>query len=543
MTWFQNWKVGTKLVAGFVMVSALAVLVGGIGSRKIHLVDDEDTKLYEKITVPLGELAEMSVAFQRVRISLRDAVEAHDPGEVAGFKNEIAKYRELMTQKGALVEKTLLTAEGRGLYREFLAARKVYGAIIERIYLLDGADQNREAVALLRGEGKAAATHEQDLLDRLIQAKVQQGRLTSENNSRVANDASRFMIVLSLFGMGLAAALGLIISKMITRPLSQAVSAAQRLAAGDLTVAITVTGRDETGLLLAAMRDMVANLRELIVQTVAVSGGVAAGATQLHATAEQIATSAEEVASQTDTVATASEEMAATSSDIARNCLAAAEASDQSTASATSGARVIRETIDSMVRITQRVRQTARTVESLGSSSEKIGDIVGTIEDIADQTNLLALNAAIEAARAGEQGRGFAVVADEVRALADRTTRATKEIGAMIKTIQLETNGAVRSMEEGVLEAEEGALSAQRSGEAMKEIQGRISEVTMQVSQIATAAEQQTATTGEVTSNIQQITEVVQLSARGAEETASGAALLAQQAVDLQELVRHFKIA
>jgi methyl-accepting chemotaxis protein len=203
----------------------------------------------------------------------------------------------------------------------------------------------------------------------------------------------------------------------------------------------------------------------------------------------------------------------------------------------------VQETITGMNIIADRVRQTSRTIEALGSRSEQIGDIVGTIEDIADQTNLLALNAAIEAARAGEQGRGFAVVADEVRALAERTTKATREIGEMIKAIQNETREAVKAMEEGVNEVEKGATSSQKSGLALEEILGRINEVSMQVNQIATAAEEQTATTGEVTSNIQQITEVVHQTARGAEETASAAAQLAEQAQGLQNLVRQFKLS
>lgn len=219
------------------------------------------------------------------------------------------------------------------------------------------------------------------------------------------------------------------------------------------------------------------------------------------------------------------------------------ETSNRSSASANIGASIVKETIQGMGKIAEKVKGTAFTVESLGARSEQIGEIVGTIEDIADQTNLLAFNAAIEAARAGEQGRGFAVVADEVRALAERTTKSTKEISSMIKAIQTETKAAVRAMEDGVLEVEKGAELSQRSGHALDEILSEINEVTMQINQIATASEEQTATTSEITSNIHQVTDVVHQTANGAEETSAAAARLYEQAVQLQRLVNRFKVA
>jgi methyl-accepting chemotaxis protein len=198
--------------------------------------------------------------------------------------------------------------------------------------------------------------------------------------------------------------------------------------------------------------------------------------------------------------------------------------------------------VDGMSRIADKVRSSAGAVEQLGIRSEQIGQIVGTIEDIADQTNLLALNAAIEAARAGEQGRGFAVVADEVRALAERTTRATREIGEMIKNIQSETRQAVKAMEEGVEEVERGTTGASRSGQALEMILEQISEVTSQVSQIATAAEEQTATTREISNNIHSISDTVLMSARSSEEMSMSSSRLSQLSVDLQDLVRRFRL-
>ena len=241
-------------------------------------------------------------------------------------------------------------------------------------------------------------------------------------------------------------------------------------------------------------------------------------------------------------MATAGEEMAATSGDIAHNCQMAADGARLVSDEAMKGSSIIQASIQVMGHISERVSATAATVDTLGQRSDQIGQIIGTIEDIADQTNLLALNAAIEAARAGEQGRGFAVVADEVRALAERTTKATREIGEMIKAIQSGTKGAVEEIKESVAEVEKGTENSVRSGEALEEIIQKVTEVTMQINCIVTAAEEQTATTGEISQNIQRVTAVIHQNTRGATETAAAAATLSLQSEQLQRLVGRFKL-
>ena len=543
MKTFKNLKVGTKLIAGFILVALVALVIGTVGISKIRQIDAEDTKLYEKVTAPLGDLANIAVLFQRTRINLRDAVETRDPAERQLYIDTIAKLRQSITEKSAQFEKNIISEKARTTFNEFKESRVAYATLSDRVLQLSAAQRDAEAVALLKGDAKKAALHEQELLDRLLASKEEQAKATSDNNTLVANSASRVMTVLVVLGALLAVGLGLFISRTITLPLADAVALANRLASGDLSADLEADSQDEIGQLMTALHGMVLSLRQLVSQTVAISSGIATASAQLHSTSEQIATGAEEVAAQVGSVATASEQMSATSSDIARNCTAAADASHKSTDAATSGAGIVQETIAGMAVIADRVRASSLTVAALGASSEQIGEIVGTIEDIADQTNLLALNAAIEAARAGDQGRGFAVVADEVRNLAERTTKATKEIAGMIKAIQKETGAAVHAMNEGVREVEQGTASARRSGEALDDIMNRINEAALQVSQIATAAEEQTATTGEVTSNIQQITAVVVQTAKGAEETASAAAQLAGQASELQALVGQFRLS
>jgi methyl-accepting chemotaxis protein len=299
-----------------------------------------------------------------------------------------------------------------------------------------------------------------------------------------------------------------VIKTIIIRPLRTIANKMQHVADGDLSSEIEINRNDEIGELAGSINTAVDKMRTTLTTVLESSCQVATAVGTVYATSEQMAIGAEEVAVQASTVATAGEEMAATSCDIANNCQMAAEGSRVATDEANRGAEIVLNSINIMSRIADRVRASAQTVANLGARSDQIGEIVGTIEDIADQTNLLALNAAIEAARAGEQGRGFAVVADEVRALAERTTRATHEISGMIKTIQKETKDAVSAMNEGVLEVEQGTEQATHSGKALERILDQINSLGMQVNQIATAAEEQTATTSEISSNMIRINDI-----------------------------------
>jgi len=365
----------------------------------------------------------------------------------------------------------------------------------------------------------------------------------SDELNATADGIRNFILAASLV---FAVLLGVVIFTAIRRflaPLRDTAGILEQIASGDLTVQPAVTSNDEIGTMQRACSNMVRRLNETLRATAENAGQVAAAARQMRTTSEQMASGSEEVAAQTTTVATAGEEMAATSGDIARSCLMAAEGARQANQTTLEGAKVVERTVAVMVRIAERVKTSADTVASLGARSEQVGTIINTIEEIADQTNLLALNAAIEAARAGEQGRGFAVVADEVRALAERTTKATREIDAMIKAIQGDTRQAVDAMVQGVTEVENGTGEAARSGKALEDIQEKINAVTLQVNQIATAAEEQTSTTNEISGNMQRITEVVSCSTQGARDSAAAASHLAGLSEELQRLVGQFKLA
>ncbi|OGT97084.1 MAG: chemotaxis protein [Geobacteraceae bacterium GWB2_52_12] len=352
--------------------------------------------------------------------------------------------------------------------------------------------------------------------------------------------------VIGIFGVILMTAV--VISRMVIHrlfiPLNRMHDLLKDIAEGegDLTRRLDYCKPDEIGDMSSSFNLFMHKLHGIISNVAQITGQLASAALQVQATSRQIDLGTQQVASRTIGIATATEEMAATSSNISHNCTTAASEARSAMDSAMDGSRVVEKTIANIETIAHRVTTAAVTVERLGKRSDEIGEIVGTIEDIADQTNLLALNAAIEAARAGEQGRGFAVVADEVRALAERTTKATRMIDEMISSVQKETVSAVGSMKQGVDEVAIGLTEARRSGEVLSEILNQIDTVTGQLNQIATAAGQQTATNHDISDSMHRITEVVQESAQGTRESASAAEQLNALARELQSLVGQFRL-
>jgi methyl-accepting chemotaxis protein len=362
----------------------------------------------------------------------------------------------------------------------------------------------------------------------------------------VASNHQAVTTILTIAGVAtlVAALLATFITLGIVRPVKAMVASLRDIAEGegDLTARVEAKSRDELGDLANWVNTFIAKVHDIIFEVATATDEVASGATEIAASAEEMAAGIEEQSAQVDQVTTAMEEMSTSVVQVADKARDAATSADESGKVAGNGGEIVQQTIDGMNSISEAVSAGAASVTELGRRGEQIGQIIGVINDIADQTNLLALNAAIEAARAGEHGRGFAVVADEVRKLAERTQQATEEVTSSIKEIQDETGEAVKRMDDGIEQVKAGVDHAEQAGDSLRLIVTNAQDLSQMVASIAAVTEQQSAAAEQVSRNVENIASVSRESAQGASQAASAAAQMSGKAEQLRQIVSQFKL-
>ncbi len=328
----------------------------------------------------------------------------------------------------------------------------------------------------------------------------------------------------------------------VIHPIKESSKALDKIAQGNLTVRMDGDYKGDYGLIKESINGLAQSFNDALANVAEAVASTSLMGNEISSSSEQMAAGAQEQSSQTSEVAATVEEMTKTIYETTKNSLKVAEAAKISGVIARQGGNVVNETIEGMNLVAEVVKDSAEKIQALGKSSDQIGEIAQVIDEIADQTNLLALNAAIEAARAGEQGRGFAVVADEVRKLAERTTKATKEIEAMIKQIQKDTSDAVMAMHKGTLEVENGKELADKAGQALSEIIKGADEVVELSGQVAAASEEQSAAAEQISQNVESINAVTRETASGIHQIAKSAENLNQLTDKLQQLISRFLI-
>jgi methyl-accepting chemotaxis protein len=529
----------TKMAMGFGLTLALLASTGGFSHyTTTHLASaaqDVENDMKKK---------DLATA---IDVAVRRQIWAANYFTFTGEKVALQRYKEAKQDAAAeitQISKLLNTDIGRRLLDDVQQAADQLSALTDKQIALRQAGRNYQATDL--AFGPQATEVMKGLTDAVTALEVREDQRAE--SSRAAEQAAqstneRMMLIFVAAGLAIGALAALLMARSIAGAIARMLITIEQIAGNNLAIVdMEVTSSDELGQAGVALNRMKNNLREMIQAIAGTAEHVASASEEISASANQQSQSAETQKDQATQVATAMQEMSSTVLQVSENSNKAAEASRKAAETARHGGTIVQDTLGKMRVIAESVGGTARKMEELGKSSDQIGRIIAVIDDIADQTNLLALNAAIEAARAGEQGRGFAVVADEVRKLAERTTTATKEIAQMIKNIQDETRAAVTAMEAGSRQVEAGVKSTAEAGESLKEIIQMAEEVGEMITHIATAATEQSAASEEVNQNMDQIAKLVKESAVGAQQSAKACQDLSGLALDLQKMVGNFDL-
>ncbi|MBV4473482.1 methyl-accepting chemotaxis protein [Pseudomonas botevensis] len=538
----RNLNIAPRAFLGFAFIALLVIVLGVFAVNRMSIIRQASIDMETNQLPSVGYLGVVTENVLRMRIlSFRVLV-----------NREPASLQEAQTRIGVLVDKVrgaqasyaALPAGGEeaAQYKAFAATLENYLQAQSQMLELSRQDKVEEMRTLINTRIKEGTDQMGEQLNKLIAINTADAKTASAQAGEHFDSAITGIIIVAVIAALATVLLALLLTRSIVNPLNRAVQAAQTIAGGNLSKTIEVDGKDEPARLLEALAAMQTNLRKTIEQ-------IAGSATQLGAAAEELSAVTEEAArgvqQQNDEIeqaATAVNEMTAAVEEVARNAVSTSEASNQSNHAAREGRDQVVKTVDAIQTMTRDVQNTAQMIEGLAAQGRDIGKVLDVIRAIAEQTNLLALNAAIEAARAGEAGRGFAVVADEVRALAHRTAQSTQEIEKMVAGIQNGTGEAVESMQQSNQRTQSTLEMARAAGIALEQITQSINLINERNLVIASASEEQAQVSREVDRNLVNIRDLATQSAAGANQTSAATHELSRLAVDLNAMVARFVI-
>ena len=546
MSWLHDAKLSTKLITAFGLCAFITLGVGALGSQGVAKLSSNLKLVFSNNLVSVANTTDTknkAVGQNRDLYRLYLATTANAPQAqkdqyLAAMKdNQLASEKAFKTYRA-----TPLADDERIAGDEMEREWPVYQAFVQRYVTMMAAGDVENGRALLLGDLQNSYRKIMDQLTVIIESnnrQIGEGAQEAGVMEASANTALYTGITLAFIA---AIALGLFMSRLISRPIATAVTSAQRIAQGDLTQRIVSTGRDEAGQLLGALSDMQTSLKGTIQQIASASDQLASAAEELSAVTE---TGSRGLVRQNDEIqqaATAVTEMTSAVEEVARNAVSTSEASRSTSQQATTGRDKARDAVSAINSATTEIAASTTMVQDLAVQVRDIGKVLDVIRGIAEQTNLLALNAAIEAARAGEQGRGFAVVADEVRALAARTQASTGEIEGMINSVQTSADQAVKAMGKSQSLVNDTQSLAQATGEALEVIADGISQINERNMVIASASEEQANVAREVDRNLVNIQDLSTQTAAGAHQTNASTQELSNLALSFNTLVSRFKL-
>ena len=538
----RNMSIAPRAFLGFAFIAVLVIGLGFFALNRISVIRQATTDMESNQLPSVGYLGNMLENTLRLRITSFRTLVNREP---AALRETDGRIAELIGKlQDAKKNYAALPAEGEELavYRQFEATLATFLDVQAQVLDLSRQEKMEEMRNLINTRMKEATDLMGVQLNQLITINKQSAAEAAVVSRQQYDGANFGVISVSVIAALMTILLAWLLTKSIVNPLSRAVRVAEEIAAGDLTRPIEVDGKDEATQLLKALATMQQNLRQTIELISGSATQLASAAEELSAVTEESSRGLQQQNNEIEQAATAVNEMTAAVEEVARNAVSTSEASQQSNQTARQGRDRVVETVKSIQDMTQQIQATTGLVEGLAEQGRDIGKVLDVIRSIAEQTNLLALNAAIEAARAGEAGRGFAVVADEVRALAHRTAQSTTEIEQMVAGIQTRTGDAVQSMSRNTDSTRSTLSLANSAGDALELITEAISQINERNLVIASASEEQAQVSREVDRNLVNIRDLAAQTAAGANQTSAASHELSRLAVDLKAMVTRFVI-
>ena len=538
----KNLSIGKRCMGAFIVLGVIVTGLLAIGGTSASISFSQLTNLKTMETESGMRISEISRAFTAYFTSLVSISQMKDVSAIGVEKQAIAASEQTCSAEIDKIARTDTSEQAKAVVSKTKEALAALSTASGRIIALAEEGKQEEAFSAYAAEIKPLHDTVYKALDDMTAYGVSKFKGQTSAMRAGTTIAKKMAFVTIAFYAALIWILTVLLTRSITIPLKHGVGLAEELARGNLKADITVDRKDEVGQLLTAMKTMKESWSNALSEIRSTVDGLTRAEARLNDNAKRLSEGSVDQAEKTAQVATSSEEMARTVTTVAKNTGGIATSADKTVAIATEGEKVVGQAVSEVKEIAETVNDAAHSVRSLGDKSGQIGEIVSVINDIADQTNLLALNAAIEAARAGEQGRGFAVVADEVRKLAERTAGATSEIGTMIRDIQDEVHRAVERIENATSKVSTGVEYSNQAGHALTQILASVDGLQLMVRQIAAATEDMESASDQISKDIEKIAAVSRDSARGAEETMEASSELSRMSVVLQRTVGRFEI-
>ncbi|MBJ2266526.1 methyl-accepting chemotaxis protein [Pseudomonas sp. MF6772] len=538
----RNMNIAPRAFLGFACIGALMLFLGVFALNQMGKIRGATEDITLRSVPSIRALDDFTQLTLRLRVLSYRLLTNREP-EVQQKTLEAFELRNQQIRAAQSVyEKLIDSREERSAYDDYVRLLGQYRQIEERMKSLSRNNQIEELRTLLNTELLSNSEAVNTVLTRLLDINNSMANDSNQKAAEQYDSAFGLVVALLVLATALTMLFAWLLTRSITLPIAQALDAAENIAEGNLTQPIKVDGDDEAGRLLRAMNKMQEKLRDTLQRISGSATQLASAAEELNAVTDESARGLTQQNNEIEQAATAVNEMTSAVEEVARNAVSTSEASKNATASAGDGRDLVQETVSAIERMSGDVQGTATLIGALAEESRDIGKVLDVIRGLADQTNLLALNAAIEAARAGEAGRGFAVVADEVRALAHRTQQSTSEIERMIGSIQAGTEQAVDSMRNSTERAESTLNIAKGAGMSLDTINSAIIEINERNLVIASAAEEQAQVAREVDRNLVNIRDLSVQSATGASQTSAASSELSRLAVDLNGMVGRFRL-